>query len=352
MPDISMSEASAVSPLQSNCYRMNFVETIYKYEIVCEPFNVLAKRERRLVEKAFLQELCIEHQRGSIAFIDGHTFLTSKLYQGLENYTFVGTINRRLEKPDQSFRPIFLKQDNEEAGKVTKVWSCFLKGTCLDDGLLRKSMSYRNEDAYIGSQLIAVRAFAEVEEFDPAALRTLLSKVGSQSEIARFTKALGCLISGNDSGRVVSTGSNSPSLVVHGSKVYDFTLPGDYLGYGLELRSGANNGIHTTPQKLLRVVLPCHRIFYSPTTVSEFIEEHLPGLVLTSTEAIATLKALLRGLKVRIQCADNESRIATISGVAKTNPAETFFDLRYPDGHRVISVFKYFTRGLSLLLVS
>ena len=60
---ISMSEVPAVIPLQSNCFRMHFSKTIYKYEIVCEPFNVLAKRERRFVEKAFLQELSIEPQR-------------------------------------------------------------------------------------------------------------------------------------------------------------------------------------------------------------------------------------------------------------------------------------------------
>jgi len=63
LPAISMSEAPTVLPLQSNCYRMGFEETIYKYEIVCESSSVLAKGERKLVEKAFLEELCIRHQR-------------------------------------------------------------------------------------------------------------------------------------------------------------------------------------------------------------------------------------------------------------------------------------------------
>jgi len=146
--------------------------------------------------------------------------------------------------------------------------------------------------------------------------------------------------------------SDSPPLVVHGSKVYDFTAAGDYLGYGLELRSGANNAIWTTPQKLLRAVLPCHRVFYSPITVSRFIEEHLPGSIFTSTGVIATIQALLRGLKVRIQRSDREARIATISGIANTTPAETFFDLRNADGCRVISVLEYFIKSLSLSLAS
>lgn len=346
LPVISMSEAPAVLPLWSNCYRLEFGETIYKYEIVCEPSNILAKREKRLVEKAFLEELHIVNQKGSIAFIDGHTFLTSKQYHGLENYTFVGTINRRLEKPDQSFRPIFLKRDRGEAEKVTKMWSSFVKGTCLDDVLLRKSMSPGNEEANIGSQLIAVSAIAEVEEFDPATLCSLLSKAGSQSQIARFTEALGCLISRETAGGGIPTLSNPPSLVVHGSRVFDFTWPGHYLGYGLELRSGANNEIRATPEKLLRAVIPCYRIFYCPITVSKFIDEHLPGSVFTSTGAIVTIRALLRGLKVRIQRSNGEARIATVSGIARTTPAETFFDLRNVDGCRVTSVFEYFTKSL------
>jgi len=63
-----------------------------------------------------------------------------------------------------------------------------LKAPAGDDVLLHKSMSFQNEGANIGSQLIAVRAVAEVEEFDPAVLRSL-SKAKDQSEIARFTKA-------------------------------------------------------------------------------------------------------------------------------------------------------------------
>lgn len=254
-------------------------------------------------------------------------------------------------KPDPSFRPIFLKQDDGEARNVTKVWSALVKGTCGHDALLRKSMSSRNEGAILGSQLIAVRAVAEVEEFDPAALRSL-SKAEDQLEIARFTKALGSLISRSNADRTTPILFDSPSLVVHGSKVYDFTAPGDYLGYGLELRSGANNAIRTTPQELLRAVLPCHRVFCCPITVSRFIEEHLPGSIFTSTGVIVTIQALLRGLKVRIQRSDREPRIVTISGIAETTPAETFFDLRNADGSRVISVLEYFTKSQSLSLVS
>lgn len=339
----SMAEASVFLPLQSNCYPIQFEGIIYKYGIVCEPANVLAKRERLLVEKAFLQELCIGHQKGSITFIDGHTFLTSKLYYGLENYVFVGAINRRLDKPDTTFRPIFLKDDNGEASKVTKMWSAFVKGTCLDKGL--PHMPSENEQAKLGSQLIAVRAFVEVEEFHPATLRSLLSEVGCQSEIAKFTEALGCLIFKGNAGGGTPSLCNSPSLVVHGNKVFDFSLPGDYLGYGLELRSGASNAIRRTPEKLLRAVLPCHRIFYRPITVSNFIEEHLPASIFTSTEVIATVQALLRGLRVRIQRTGREPRIATISGVTTTTPVETSFDLRSADGCRVVSVLEYFNRN-------
>ena len=342
-----MSEVTTVL-LRSNCYGLEFAETVYKYEIGCEASNILAKGERRLVEKAFLQELSIEHQKGSIAFINGHTFLTSKLYHGLENYPFVGTINRRLEKPDLSFKPVFLKRGSGEAGKVTKVWSSFVKGTCLDDVWSRKSMPFRSEEAHFGSQLIAVRAFVEVQEFDPATIHSFLGEVGDQPEIARLIQALGCLISRGSANKNKPTSSNFPSLVLHGSKVYDFTLPGNYLGYGLELRTGANSSIRTTHQKILRAVLPCHRLFYRSITVSGFFEEHLPGSCFTSNEVIATVQVLLRGLRVRLQRSDGESRIATISGIAKTTPAETFFDLQSANGCRTISVFEYFVKCMSL----
>ena len=218
----------------------------------------------------------------------------------------------------------------------------------MNDGVRGKRIVLPDEDTIIGSQLITVRAAAQVEEFDPASLHGLLSKGGSQSEVARFTQTLGCLMPGCKSNEVTQDLPQSPSLVVHGSKVFDFTGPGAYLGYGLEIRSGANNEVRATSQNLLRAVVPCHRTFYSPIAVSEFIVKHLPGTTFTSNEAIATLRALLRGLRVRIQRADKEPRIATISGIATTIPAETFFNMRSAHGHRDISVFEYFTKGLSL----
>lgn len=345
-PITDMSHEQFTLPLQSNCYRVDFAETIYRYEVICEPLNFLAKKEKRLLEKAFLQEFRIEPQKGSVAFLDNHTFLTSKLYQGLEKCMFVGTINRRLEKPDGSFRPVYLGKETGIAGQVTKAWSSFTKGFFFGDEFSRKDTPHRNGEPKIGSQIMMVRAFVVVKELDPEALSGLLSKSSNLSEVAQYTEALSCLSPGNNTEKnTMPTAPISSSLVVHGSKVFDFTWPGDSLGYGLESRSGANHEIRTTHKQLLRAILPCHRVFYSPIKASSFIAEHLPDFVFTSAKAIDMLRTLLRGLKVQIQRSQGQTRIATISGIAKTHPAETFFDLSNAEGHRITSVADYFTKG-------
>ncbi|KAI9874207.1 MAG: hypothetical protein M1830_010079, partial [Pleopsidium flavum] len=344
-PIIDMSHKQFTLPLQSNCYSVDFPETLYRYEIICEPLNVLAKKEKRLLEKAFLQEFCIEPHKGSVAFLDGHTFLTSKLYQGLENCVLVGTINRRLEKPDGPFKPIYLERESGEGGQVIKAWSSFTKGFCFGDEFSRKDTLYRNEDPKIGSQIMMVRASAAVKELDPEALLELLSKPSNPSAVAQYTEALSCLSISNNPERITLLNAlNSPSLVVHGNKVFDFTWPEDSLGYGLESRTGVNHDIRTTHKDLIRAILPCHRVFYSPIKVSNFIAEHLPGLAFTSSKAIDLLRTLLRGLRVQVQRSQRKTRFATISGIAETRPSETFFELMSAGGHRTTNVADYFTK--------
>lgn len=343
-----MSHLQSISALQTNCYLTGLAETIYKYEIVCDPLSALTRKEKRWIEKAFLDELHITPKMGSVAFIDGHTFLTPTVYQGLEKHMFEGTINRRLEKPDDSFRPIYLGRDGA-ARDTIRAWSSLTKGGCFSNELLHEHIPYQNGGTKIGSQLIKVRAHVEVELLDSEALLVLLNKSSIPPGLLHHAGApLSCLPADKNTQRTSEpTSAIGTSLAVHGSKVFDFSLPGDPLRHGLESRSGALYGLQTTDKGLLRTILPCYRVFYSPVKVSDFLEEHLPWFVFTSPKAVEVLRTLLRGLKVQIKRSQGQARIATISGIAKTNPAETHFALSTVHSDRVTNVADYFTKGKS-----
>jgi hypothetical protein len=95
-------------------------------------------RKRKDCREGVSSRVSYRTPEGERSVPDNHTFLTSKLYQGLEKCMFVGTINRRLEKPDGSFRPVYLGKETGIAGQVTKAWSSFTKGFFFGDEFSRK----------------------------------------------------------------------------------------------------------------------------------------------------------------------------------------------------------------------
>ena len=289
------------------------------YQIECQSGTNLTRIEEKWLVEGFLEHFHIKPCFGRLVFLDRKHFMTINYEKCFDGKSYCGTFER-----------IYTGGEHPKM-----VWSKLTNHP-------RYSVAHEIQPAEDPPGNPAALFLASFEAYASCLTvnRIDFTKIdGNASEIQAFASACERSYIPQNPILAVRNSLASEQSVIHGNRIFDFTLSGLSIGFGLECRTGTFSRVRPCSDGLVKIVAPCHRVFYAPMKLSSFIAAHKPDFAMDSGENIKELGNVLRGLRIKIKQANGSERLTTINGVTSTCPSDTIF--RLADGSQS-SVEDYF----------
>lgn len=306
---------------------------VYLCRISCKP-AWLAKQEKRMLIKEYLQAFNIAPCLGHLVFLNGHTFLTTDQPR-LSRHALVGSFSRRTSKIDEKSKPTSYDSELQP-----RFWSSLCHGRPTDrpHAVPVPTVRERNDT----TEPFEASARCTVETFNFSSLYNPKKHQGTR-DLKRYISDFNNQYSPGLP-NIAPDAPREEQIVIHGNRTFDFGQAGYSLGFGLEARNGALLSVRINEKGLIRMVTPCQRIFFASMKASSFMTAHWPDYALDPTKASANFDSVLRGLRVAVQQANGVQRHATVSEVSLTCPSDTVFEIVDRGVQSRITVEEYFSR--------